>query len=604
MRCTLLRGWWYYAIFILPNLSNAQPLFESAPAVCGITPPTEQWMRKYQQITANQDESGTRSLVCIPIKAHVFRKDDGTGGISLLEINFTLSYLNHYFQPLNVHFYWAGLPDYVNNSDYYDFDARMTDLNGPDSEGKLALLAQEANDAINLYFVHEIVFSDGSPVAGYAKFPEDNPSANRIIVANQYVISEPSGVLVHEMGHYFGLLHTHQDTEFGNADLRAENVPRSGPDCNCATTGDLICDTPADPRYDPQHFNQLQCSYDGDQTDRLGNPYSPPIHNIMSYYPDRCGGEFTPGQCAIMQQWLDERLSHTTYSLNHPPVAVQLPVHLNAAYQASSNGGFLHWNKTINAGTGYMIERSEGPDQGYVPLIGGATLPGDTFFIDHTIDHNKIYYYRLRSANDGCGEYIEAELNPNAGDNNQTVKDVVLTSFKAAPCNEGIKVMWQTNIAPGEDEFKLFYSSDGLHYELVGLIPGTALTQYAFMQNEIQAGEYFYRINLVKPDGEIRQLESLRGWFIPPAQLIENPEVHPNPASDYINLSFNTITSCTVELTLCNADGRILNKKRIQASKGNQQSVLDVRDLKDGIYAIRLQSDRSSKSIVFVKTPN
>ena len=89
--------------------------------------------------------------------------------------------------------------------------------------------------------------------------------------------------ITHEMGHYFGLYDTF-DTQFGN-ELASGT--------NCATTGDLMCDTEADPNdaSDPQcHINNKNLK------DGNGEYYTPPICNHMSRYQTGCAKSFTPEQ--------------------------------------------------------------------------------------------------------------------------------------------------------------------------------------------------------------------------------------------------------------------------------------------------------------------
>jgi hypothetical protein len=87
--------------------------------------------------------------------------------------------------------------------------------------------------------------------------------------------------LSHEMGHYFGLLHTFEGsgTELANGS-------------NCATAGDQICDTPADPYVDgepPSDYVDGNCRFISMKKDANGQYYDPLVGNIMSYYPCSCG---------------------------------------------------------------------------------------------------------------------------------------------------------------------------------------------------------------------------------------------------------------------------------------------------------------------------
>lgn len=89
----------------------------------------------------------------------------------------------------------------------------------------------------------------------------------------------------HELGHFFGLLHTFE----GSGE---ELVDGS----NCETHGDKICDTPADPHI--QHTQPMvnaNCEFIGRQLDANGQYYIPHTGNVMSYYGCPCQ-EFSSGQ--------------------------------------------------------------------------------------------------------------------------------------------------------------------------------------------------------------------------------------------------------------------------------------------------------------------
>lgn len=95
-------------------------------------------------------------------------------------------------------------------------------------------------------------------------------------------------ILAHELGHFFGLIHTFGGSLWGQ--LTSELVDGS----NCETSGDWICDTPADPY--PHGFTVNSCQYTGTVVDANGDLYTPDTENIMSYYPFPCTNHFTVGQ--------------------------------------------------------------------------------------------------------------------------------------------------------------------------------------------------------------------------------------------------------------------------------------------------------------------
>lgn len=94
----------------------------------------------------------------------------------------------------------------------------------------------------------------------------------------------------HEMGHTLALRHTHQGGELVDGS-------------NCATAGDQVCDTPADPGLNGT--NVIGCVYVGTAVDANGQPYTPLTNNFMSYAPNSCRTAFTPGQVDRMNNYLN-----------------------------------------------------------------------------------------------------------------------------------------------------------------------------------------------------------------------------------------------------------------------------------------------------------
>lgn len=155
---------------------------------------------------------------------------------------------------------------------------------------------------INIFFL-DFIKTEGCGSSTFKGILTQN-DAN--IYIEKLCIDRVAEQVAHHLGHTFGLLDTYDP-------LTIELVDGS----NCATTGDLICDTPADP-YDQSSIlnatpaeldliaqNMLDtafyggsCEFTYEIRDPNGQYYQPDMGNIMSAYPCKCG--FTQDQFRLM----------------------------------------------------------------------------------------------------------------------------------------------------------------------------------------------------------------------------------------------------------------------------------------------------------------
>lgn len=137
---------------------------------------------------------------------------------------------------------------------------------------------------INIYFVEKILDEQGNEEGGHAFFPDDIDRLNALLIQIGKVHKE--NTIAHELGHFFGLLHTHEN--FG---IETDGVGDDG-----------ISDTPPDP------YEAVRAAKFEPCTDRLfpykGQNYYLPKDNIMSYYDRHCPNldmSFSPDQLRFMR---------------------------------------------------------------------------------------------------------------------------------------------------------------------------------------------------------------------------------------------------------------------------------------------------------------
>jgi len=205
----------------------------------------------------------------IAIAPHIVRRSDGTGGLPESRYNQAIADANLHFAPRDMHFYTAAPIDYIDSDFFYYNVDTMSEIDSLRTQNMVA-------GAINVYFTENL------PYCGISAFSFS--SVQSILMNNNCTATSTNhSTFSHELGHFFDLFHTHE-TYFG-----VEFVDGS----NCTTAGDLLCDTPADPKLSTSTVTS-NCVYVGGETDPHGDPYAPDTHQLMSYSRKACRDNFSP----------------------------------------------------------------------------------------------------------------------------------------------------------------------------------------------------------------------------------------------------------------------------------------------------------------------
>ncbi|MEO0405415.1 MAG: M43 family zinc metalloprotease [Bacteroidota bacterium] len=212
------------------------------------------------------------------VHVYITRDSLSTPITTVEQIQEAIDGLNEQFEPIDMTF--TICEDEV-LEDFHFFNWSQAD------DEEYALNYHYNPNVINMYFTNTVETIDEGVVGGYAFFP-GGPRATVIGVDGDGTV--PLTVLVHEMGHFFGLYHTFE-VEFGVEDINQNN---------CDVAGDFICDTEADINGDVND----DCEYQGPFSDGT-NFYTPPLDNWMSYYTS-CACRFTIQQYnKMVENYLD-----------------------------------------------------------------------------------------------------------------------------------------------------------------------------------------------------------------------------------------------------------------------------------------------------------
>jgi hypothetical protein len=223
--------------------------------------------------------AGSGMFQFVPVTLHVVRRGDGSGGISSSRLEQAMADANIAFSQAGIQFFRPGPVVFINSDAFFD------NIN---SQSEIDALrgTNPVSGTMNIYFTENLATAT-TDLCGISSFTSS--PVQGIVMRNDCagVPSNPATV-PHEIGHYFDLLHTHSTT------AGSECVDGS----NCSTAGDLICDTPADPKLSASNVDS-DCSYTGSAVDSCNqDPYNPDTRNLMSYSRTTCMNRFTGQQNA------------------------------------------------------------------------------------------------------------------------------------------------------------------------------------------------------------------------------------------------------------------------------------------------------------------
>ena len=316
---------------------------------------------------------GANGIVTLPVVVHVIY--NGTvGNISDAQIQNGITYLNEAFSgtgffnkglETNIRFKLAQRdPNGINTTGITRDQSVYTSMdmqNGADGkplddQNVKNINRWDPTSYVNIWIVNDVHEGTDPSVAGYAYLPNVlsvEPNRDGIIMESEFFGSSEakSSVIIHEMGHYLGLLHTFEGGCTNN---------------DCTVDGDGICDTP--PVYFDNTYsctiNKNSCTTDADDKS-LNNPFRPIAlggtgdvldykQNFMDYSNFECYQSFSKDQGDRMYGVIANIRSSLTTSLALYPCSS--PIKLSVTWPANTSevGQSITVSNTTTGATTYL----------------------------------------------------------------------------------------------------------------------------------------------------------------------------------------------------------------------------------------------------------
>ncbi len=578
---------------------------------CGTVVPTNyQFHSTAQERAMGLAISSRAGVRYVPVTYHIVTKTNGTGGISLRRVFETHCMLNIGFQEPQMYFYIYSI-DTVQDDALWAMSDGQGGTNFNLSDG--AYRTYNIDNVVNVYITGAL-----PQLCGFANFPISAARGGGLFLNND-CCGLNQQTIPHEMGHFFNLLHTFQQT------FPVEYVDGS----NCATKGDGFCDTPADPSE-----SRASCPYNLGETDPHGDTYDPEEDLFMSYFNDGCLSKFSPQQQTEMNQTLSAERSGLLTGT--PPDVTPLDtVTFISPSAAISNplGSSITFKWTSVPRAQYYLFRLQ-LSQSSIVLID--TLLTDTIFNSGGLQANKNYKYSVRPISYGnvCESqspfnYVQTSLikatfnvvTPScAGQNDATIG---VTPSNGVP---PYTVSWSnsqtgttiTNLAPGTYDVTI---TDNNGKEATATVqvtdpaPVTATVNivgsnlnaygnggtppYSYTWSNGSSGQYnnnvpfgTYTVTVTDSKG----CTSTQTLVLTSAGVDINTQVSirvfPNPASkaNALNLQLSLNERTNAQVSLININGEVVQQFSKEFAEGTTNTAVNISEVAGGIYFIQFRS--------------
>ena len=184
---------------------------------------------------------------------------------------------------------------------------------------------------------------------------------------------------------------------------------------------------------------------------------------------------------------------------------------------------------------------------------------------------------------------------------------VELTSFTATTVKDGVQLNWSTATETNNQGFEIERMNADGEFENIGYVAGFGTTtepkSYSFLDPQLDAGTYSYRLKQVDYDGSYEYSDVVDvNVSVPLVYALE--QNYPNPFNPSTTINYSIPNSSFVQLIVYNSIGQeiaILVNEIIEG--GNHSVDFDASNLPSGIYLYKLQTGSfvETKKMILMK---
>ncbi len=258
---------------------------------------------------------------------------------------------------------------------------------------------------------------------------------------------------------------------------------------------------------------------------------------------------------------------------------------------SATNRNVIMWEKPVSDLIDQFVVYKESNQANIYEVLSVVDYEGIAMVTDTNSNPNvKSYRYKLGFRNvDG--------IDFPAGNHHQTIHLTI---------NQGVGSSWNLIWSDYEgfevSSYNIYRKFAGGEFEQISSI-SASFSSYTDVS--VQSGDVYYIIEVVNPNGcnPNRTGEYGSSWSnvatnsftgVEDNKMEMNLSTYPNPAGEKLNLSIGQDIQGSVKIALSDLLGRTVRSQEVMDLKWNSIHTIDVSDLKEGIYMLKVSSDEGS----------
>ena len=184
----------------------------------------------------------------------------------------------------------------------------------------------------------------------------------------------------------------------------------------------------------------------------------------------------------------------------------------------------------------------------------------------------------------------------------QGAVDVSLVRLTGKAQANGNLIAWTTATELNNDYFTLYSSTNGTNYTAIATLKGagnsSVMNNYQLLDKNAANGLTYYRLTQTDYDGTSTQVGvvAVRGGANVFVSTLE-----PNPATNLVNVSFETAKATTATLSIHDVTGRLVVTQQLNTVAGNNSQTIDISHYATGIYFVTISTPNGVSTAKLLK---